>query len=161
MQLCKVVLIGNFLFSRHYTSTVGVTTLNYSPTDCFQTFPFPLVCCEDLSSQKSNKAPTTNPNNDLVNQLEEIGEKYYNHRQQIMLTRQEGLSKTYNRFHNPEETSKDIKQLRQLHVKIDYGVAAAYRWKDLNLDHGFHQTKQGLRYTISEAARREILDRLL
>src|SRR5579864_6920414 len=32
---------------------------------------------------------------------------------------------------------------------------------DLKLEHGFHETKQGLRYTISEAARREVLDRLL
>jgi hypothetical protein len=31
----------------------------------------------------------------------------------------------------------------------------------LNLDHGFHQTKQGIRFTISEAARREVLQRLL
>jgi len=29
------------------------------------------------------------------------------------------------------------------------------------LGHGFHETKQGLRYTISEAARREVLGRLL
>ena len=33
--------------------------------------------------------------------------------------------------------------------------------KTSNLDHGFHETKQGIRYTISETARREILDRLL
>jgi hypothetical protein len=32
---------------------------------------------------------------------------------------------------------------------------------DLDLGHGFHQTKQGLRYTISAAARRTVLDRLL
>ena len=35
------------------------------------------------------------------------------------------------------------------------------RWSDLDLGHGFHQTKQGIRYTISEVARREVLDRLL
>jgi hypothetical protein len=29
------------------------------------------------------------------------------------------------------------------------------------LGHGFHQTKQGLRYTIGEPARREVLARLL
>jgi len=40
-------------------------------------------------------------------------------------------------------------------------VAAAYGWGDLKLGHGFHGTKQGLRYTISEAARRTVLDRLL
>ena len=44
---------------------------------------------------------------------------------------------------------------------MDNAVAAAYGWSDLALDHGFHQTKQGLRYTISEPARREVLGRLL
>lgn len=44
---------------------------------------------------------------------------------------------------------------------MDQAVAAVYGWNDLDLDHGFHETKQGLRYTISEPARREVLDRLL
>jgi hypothetical protein len=44
---------------------------------------------------------------------------------------------------------------------MDHAVAAAYGWTDLDLGHGFHEAKQGLRYTISEAARREVLDRLL
>jgi hypothetical protein len=44
---------------------------------------------------------------------------------------------------------------------MDEAVARAYGWDDLRLEHGFHQTKQGLRFTISEAARREVLDRLL
>jgi hypothetical protein len=38
---------------------------------------------------------------------------------------------------------------------------AAYGWGDLDLGHGFHETAQGLRYTISEAARRQVLGRLL
>jgi hypothetical protein len=46
-----------------------------------------------------------------------------------------------------------------LYRKIDEAVAAAYGWQDLG--HGFHETKQGMRYTISETARREVLDRLL
>ncbi len=44
---------------------------------------------------------------------------------------------------------------------MDHAVAASYGWSDLDLNHGFHETKQGVRYTISEAARREVLDRLL
>ncbi len=48
---------------------------------------------------------------------------------------------------------------------MDYAVAQAYGWDDLlggeGLNHDFHETKQGLRYTISEPIRREILDRLL
>ncbi|MCT7953082.1 restriction endonuclease [Ancylothrix sp. C2] len=126
-------------WARQYTSTLGGTTLNYSPSDVFETFPFP---------------PS-------ISNLEEIGEKYYTHRQSIMQTRQEGLTKTYNRFHNPEETAADIEQLRSLHIEMDNAVAAAYGWQDIDLGHDFHQTKQGLRFTISETARREVLDRLL
>ena len=78
-----------------------------------------------------------------------------------MLQRQEGLTDTYNRFHKPDELAADITHLRALHVAMDEAVRAAYGWGDLALEHGFHQTKQGLRYTISETARREVLDRLL
>ena len=78
-----------------------------------------------------------------------------------MLHRQEGLTKTYNRFNDLSETSEDIQKLRELHVEMDQAVAAAYGWNDLDMGHGFHETKQGLRYTISEPARREVLQRLL
>lgn len=72
-----------------------------------------------------------------------------------------GLTATYNRFHETDETCGDIQKLRQLHVEMDNTVAAAYGWTDLDLGHGFHETKQGVRYTISEPARREVLARLL
>jgi len=78
-----------------------------------------------------------------------------------MLARQEGLTATYNRFHDPEEASDDIARLRALHVEMDHAVAAAYGWDDLDLGHGFHDTPQGVRYTIHPAARDEVLDRLL
>ncbi len=113
--------------------------LRYTPSDCFETFPFP-----------TNTAS-----------LNDIGERYYTHRQSIMLARQEGLTKTYNRFHDPSEHAPDIVQLRALHKEMDEAVAHAYGWEDLKLEHGFHETKQGVRYTISETARREVLDRLL
>jgi hypothetical protein len=115
------------------------TRPQYTPTDCFETFPFP-----------KSHAP-----------LESIGERYYQHRQSLMQIRQEGLTRTYNRFHVPKETTPDIAELRCLHVEMDNAVAAAYGWADLDLGHDFHETKQGIRYTISEAARREVLDRLL
>ena len=44
---------------------------------------------------------------------------------------------------------------------MDNAVAAAYGWSDLHLGHGFHETKTGARFTISESARREVLARLL
>lgn len=126
------------LWAREYASTMK-NDLRYSPTDVFSTFPFP-----------------TN-----LDGLEAIGEQYYQHRQQIMQERQEGLTKTYNRFHNPAEQDAAIIALRDLHRQMDEAVAAAYGWGDLALEHGFHQTKQGMRYTMSEAARQEVLDRLL
>jgi hypothetical protein len=46
-------------------------------------------------------------------------------------------------------------------VRLDNAVAAAYGWGHSELGHGFRETKQGIRYTISDSARREILDRLL
>src|SRR5205823_11893011 len=51
------------------------TRMRYTPSDCFETFPF--------------------PNN--MQSLEDIGKRYNQHRQSIMLSRQEGLTKTYNR----------------------------------------------------------------
>ncbi len=121
-----------------YSSTMR-KDINYSPSDCFETFPFPY----DLSGS------------------EDIGERYYMHRQGIMQSRQEGMTKTYNRLHDPDEASEDIERLRELHVEMDRAVADAYGWDDLDLGHGFHETKQGVRFTISEEARQEALDRLL
>jgi hypothetical protein len=125
-------------WARGYSSTLA-TALNYSPSDCFGTFPF----------------PQTNAG------LDTIGKRYYTRRQSIMLAYKEGLTKTYNRFHDRKEMAADIACLRELHVEMDCAAAAAYGWDDLDLGHGFHPTKQGMRFTISEAARREVLGRLL
>lgn len=78
-----------------------------------------------------------------------------------MPSRQEGLTATYNRFHDPNGTAADIARLRELHVGMDHAVAAAYGWGDLDLGHGFRETAQGIRYTIGELARRQVLGRLL
>jgi hypothetical protein len=78
-----------------------------------------------------------------------------------MKQRSEGLTTLYNRFHDADETAADIHELRGLHVEVDQAVAAAYGWSDLDLGHGFHETKQGIRFTINEPARREVLQRLL
>ncbi len=111
----------------------------YIPSDCFETFPLPRG----------------------GGGLAAVGEIYHEHRRQLMLDRQEGLTATYNRFQDPEEASDDIARLRALHVEMDHAVAAAYGWHDLDLGHGFHDMPQGVRYTIDPAARDEVLDRLL
>lgn len=111
----------------------------YTPSDCLETFPFPA----------------------RMQGLGRVGEAHYQSRQNVMLSRQEGVTSTYNRLHAPEESASDIQRLRDLHVEMDQAVAAAYGWPDLDLGHGFHETKQGNRFTISESARREVLSRLL
>jgi hypothetical protein len=93
--------------------------------------------------------------------IEDIGQRYSANRSELMFARREGLTMVYNRFHSPSEVSSDISNFRKLHVVMDQTVAAAYGWTDLDLGHSFYETKQGVRFTISETARREILDRLL
>jgi hypothetical protein len=78
-----------------------------------------------------------------------------------MLSHDEGITQTYNRMNDAGESDPEIKRLRELHIEMDQAVLAAYRWTDLDLSHGFHETKQGIRFTISESARREVLARLL
>ena len=131
-------------WTREFSSTLE-TRLNYSPTDCCETFPFPADS----------------------NALEVVGEAYHEKRRQVMLARSEGLTKTYNRFHDPKQSGEDVDGLRDLHRELDTTVAAAYAWTDLAandgvaLRHDFHPTKQGTRWTIHPDVRREILDRLL
>ncbi|MBK9089226.1 MAG: hypothetical protein IPL90_09340 [Holophagales bacterium] len=48
-----------------------------------------------------------------------------------MVRNDEGLTKTYNRFHDPDETSPDILRLRTLHDAMDRAVLDAYGWTDL------------------------------
>jgi len=43
----------------------------------------------------------------------------------------EGLTATYNRFHDPDERSPDILKLRELHAAMDRAVLDAYGWTDL------------------------------
>jgi hypothetical protein len=126
------------VWARKYSSTIG-EGLRYSSSDAFDTFAIP-----------ADNSPIT-----LTAQI------YYDARCAVMRETKQGLTNTYNRFHDQGEASAEIARLRSLHVELDQAVAAAYGWSDLNLSHGFHPTKQGERFTISESARREVLDRLL
>lgn len=92
--------------------------LRYNPTDCFETFPFP-------------------SSSDIDENLEKIGEAYYLFRAGIMAQNNEGLTKTYSRFHDPEETQPQVQKLRELHSKMDKVVLEAYGWTDLKLEYDF------------------------
>lgn len=92
----------------------------------------------------------------------QVGAEYHEHRRQIMLARQLGLTKTYNLFHNPACQDEDIQRLRQLHVEMDRAILACYGWQDLDLKHGFYQNERGqTRFMPSAEASREVICRLI
>ena len=80
-------------------------------TPCFDTFPRP------ITAEKAT--------------IEAIGSKYFHFRSDLMVSNNEGLTKTYNRFHDPDERSADILRLRDLHAAMDRAVLDAYGWTDL------------------------------
>jgi hypothetical protein len=98
-------------WARYFGASRGATA-NYSPSDCFENFPFPANFATDTT-------------------LEAAGEAYHAFRAQLMIARQEGLTKTYNRFHARGENAADIGRLRALHAEMDAAVLRAYGWDDL------------------------------
>ncbi|WP_432839067.1 hypothetical protein [Dactylosporangium sp. CA-092794] len=60
-----------------------------------------------------------------------------------------------------DDADRDVARIRALHVDIDHGVLDAYGWSDFTPGHGFHTFRKMQRWTVSPAARIEILDRLL
>ncbi len=115
------------------------TDIRYTPTDCFETFVQP----------------------SLTSQIGDLGGTLNTHRSALMFDRQEGLTTTYNRVHDPDEHADDIVRLRELHVELDHAVRDAYGWTDLDLGHDFHETKFGTRFTLAPLPRQEVLDLLL
>ena len=86
--------------------------LRYTPSDCFETFPFPANWETDPS-------------------LETAGKTYYEFRASLMVRNNQGLTETYNRFHDRNEQDPDIVKLRELHAAMDHAVLDAYGWSDL------------------------------
>jgi hypothetical protein len=115
--------------------------LNYSPSDVFETLPLP----------------------SLTTEMRILGDHLDTFRRNLMLSRQSGLTATYNLVHDSSRTDPDIAELRDIHRQIDEVTVRAYGWTDLavTLGHSFHVTRQGTRYTVAPAPRQEILDRLL
>ena len=131
----------------------------YTPSDCFETFPFP-------------------ENWEIDAILEVAGEAYYTYRAQLLINTNQGLTSTYNRFHDPQETDPDILKLRDLHSEMDNAVLAAYGWTDIDttcefiLDYEDEEDtttpdshkksrKKPYRYRWTQATHDEVLARLL
>ena len=116
--------------------------LNYSPSDVFETLARPRI----------------------TDEMRELGGQLNSFRRELMLGRQAGLTATYNLVHDQRCLYSDIVELRETHRVIDEAVVRAYGWDDLladGLNHGFHETRQGVRYTVGPVVRQEILNRLL
>ncbi len=99
------------VWARTFSSTLK-DDLAFSISDSFETFPLPINYETD---------PT----------LEVAGQAYHDHRAALMVTANEGMTKTYNRFHKPSENSPAIATLRTLHAAMDNAVLRAYGWHDL------------------------------
>ncbi len=127
--------------------------LRYTPSDCFETFPFP---------QYWESHPG----------LGAAGQAYYDARAELMVDSNEGMTKTYNRFHNPQENDPRIIKLRELHAEMDRAVLEAYGWKDIPteceflLDYEIDEEtwgskKKPWRYRWPDEVHDEVLARLL
>jgi hypothetical protein len=123
-------------WSRLLGSSLG-DGLRYTPSDCFETFPFPTALIDSTATAPTHAATRQN--------LEAIGERYHQFRAELMVSNNEGLTSTYNRFHDPAETSSGLLELRRLHGEMDQAVLNAYGWSDVPTACGF-----GLDYLDSE-----------
>ena len=110
------------------------TRQRYIVSDGFDTFPRPPVTVECM----------------------ERGKRLYELRKSIMKRKTLGLTDLYNLFHDPAKDEPELVGLRALQADMNMVVAAAYEWRELDLGYDFHETKQGVRFTISELARREV-----
>ena len=122
------------------TTPAGVA--RYTPASVFKTFPRPTK----------------------LEGLDNIGSQLADERSEIMISRGLGLTKLYGLVNSAlvsDESDPEVARLRAIQVELDGAVLSAYGWSDVQLDHGFHIYRQMERWTVSPAARVEILDRLL
>ena len=143
------------LWARFFGSSMK-DDLRYTPSDCFETYPFP-------------------DGYELNTTLEAVGKEYYDFRAALMIRNNEGLTKTYNRFHDPNELSPDVVRLRELHDAMDRAVLDAYGWHDIQPvceffpefdeeeeeDESGRTKRKKFRYRWPEAIHDEVLARLL
>jgi hypothetical protein len=120
-----------------WANSVGSTQgegLSYSPRYCMENFPMPALF----------EAMTDTPN-EGADIIESVGQNMYKFRAELIVANNEGLTSTYNRFHDPAETSPGLLELRRLHGVMDQAVLQAYGWSDVPTVCGF-----GLDYLDTE-----------
>jgi Eco57I restriction-modification methylase len=123
-------------------------SLSYTHGDIFETYPFP----EGVLDERHEA-------------LEAVGKHFFQLRQEHMESNEQGLTKFYNDFHNPQKTSAPLRRLRVAQSDINQTVANAYGWNDLDVTTDFEQVAylpagENLRFTIKEEIRLDVLRRL-
>jgi hypothetical protein len=140
------------LWARFFGSSMK-DDLRYTPSDCFETFPFL-------------------ENWDVHPALEAAGKDYLEFRAALMGRNNEGLTRTYNLFHDPDEHGLEIVKLRELHGAMDRAVLDGYGWFDIPteckflLDYEIEEEtwgdrKRPYRFRWPDKVREEVLARLL
>ena len=122
-------------------SSTMKSDLRYSTSDCFDTFPFPLV----------------NPNV-VISGVELAGRDLYEARAIFMSEVGEGLTKTYNALTNVECDDEHIIKLRVLHEEMDRRVLEAYGWGDIHVPP--YCPMSAMEELMVEEFNDEIIDRL-
>ena len=140
------------VWARFFGSTLK-DDLQYTPSICFDAFPIP----EDWATDAA---------------LESAGKVYYDYRAALMTDGGEGMTKTYNRFHDIYENDTRSVKLRALHAAMDRAVLDAYGWNDIPTECDFlldyeideatwGRKKKPYRYRWPDTVRDEVLARLL
>ena len=151
-SFCALQSRPHEIWARFFGSSLE-DRLRYTPSDCFETFPFP-------EGWEVHPA------------LEAAGKTYYDFRAALMIENNEGMTQTYNRFHNPDEHDLRIAELRRLHAAMDRAVLDAYGWNDISTDCEFlldyeideetwGRKKKPWRYRWPDEVRDEVLARLM
>lgn len=124
------------------------TRPRYIQTDCFETFPLPVSFQDEPNAE-----------------IDDFSKQLNLGRLNVMRANGIGLTKLYNLFHANTVGDSRIEELRALHREIDVAAVRLYGWEDLDLGHGFHEVpylpeNDRIRFTVSELARVELLQRL-
>lgn len=129
------------VWARKYGSSLE-SRLRYTLASCFQAFPFPTRRAE------------------LREEVESLI-----HRRDTILGHVNGVTKFMNSVHDKRESGVMVEEYRSLLVQLDGLVLSMYSWP-ISLEHDFYELdflpeNDRTRYTISPAARKEVLKRLL
>lgn len=122
----------------------------YIQSDTFETFPPPRSHWNEVAK---------------LEYLPRLNLDWITKTRQAMRSEQIGLTQLFNEINSRDSGLRIAENLRTLRAKIDCMLLRSYGWDDLDLGHDFHEVpylpeNDRVRFTVSESARLEILDRL-